>query len=47
MTPLVPTTEQNTAPFAGWNIPALLREMLQAWIAHHQRLADAGLGGDI
>ncbi|MDP4024882.1 hypothetical protein Q8W71_19820 [Methylobacterium sp. NEAU 140] len=55
MIPLVPTssptsspTSAQTAPLAGgWNLAALVQDMVRAWIAHHQRLADLGIGADI
>lgn len=47
MIPLIPTAETAGTPFAGWNFPAIVRGMLQSWISHHQRLAEAGIGGDL
>jgi hypothetical protein len=43
MIPLVPTTDHAAAPFAGWSFPVLFREMFDAWVAHHQRMADLGV----
>lgn len=47
MIPLIPTGETAAASFAGWNFAAIVRELVQSWVAHHQRLADAGIGGDL
>lgn len=46
MIPLVPTSQHDAASFAGWNFAALLRDALQSWIAHHQRLADLGIASE-
>ncbi|MCJ2013302.1 hypothetical protein [Methylobacterium sp. J-076] len=49
MIPLIPTHETAAAPFAGWNVAGLFQDIVRSWIAHHQRLADSGigLGGDL
>lgn len=46
MIPLVPTTQHDTASFAGWNFADLLRGAFRSWIAHHQRLADLGIASE-
>ena len=47
MIPLVPMTQAAVAPISGrWSLATLWRDMLRTWIAHHQRMADLGLGGE-
>ncbi|MDP4003810.1 hypothetical protein [Methylobacterium sp. NEAU K] len=42
------STAHLTAPASGpWSLRGLFREMLNAWLAHHQRLADLGVRGDL
>jgi hypothetical protein len=42
------STQNIAAPAAGgWSVRAIVRDMLNAWFAHHQRLADLGIGGDL
>lgn len=42
------STQNIAAPISGsWSLKALVREMLNSWLAHHQRLADSGIGGDL
>lgn len=46
MIPLVPTAPHTADNFSGWNFAALLRDVMQSWIAHHQRLADLGIASE-
>ncbi len=42
------STQNIAAPVSGgWSFKALVRDMLNSWLAHHQRLADSGIGGDL
>lgn len=42
------STQNIAAPVSGGrSFGALVREMLTAWLAHHQRLADLGISGDL
>jgi hypothetical protein len=42
------STQNIAAPVSGgWSLKAIVREMLSSWLAHHQRLADSGIGGDL
>ncbi|MGH1589826.1 hypothetical protein ACRBEV_17670 [Methylobacterium phyllosphaerae] len=42
------STQNIAAPVSGaWSFRTLVREMLNSWLAHHQRLADSGIGGDL
>jgi len=42
------STQNIAAPAAGgWSFGSILRDMLNAWFSHHQRLADLGIGGDL
>ncbi|APT30746.1 hypothetical protein MCBMB27_01455 [Methylobacterium phyllosphaerae] len=42
------STQNIAAPVSGgWSLKAVIREMLNSWLAHHQRLADSGIGGDL
>jgi hypothetical protein len=42
------STQNIAAPAAGgWSVRGIVRDMLNAWFAHHQRLADLGIGGDL
>ncbi|MGT2480117.1 hypothetical protein ACU4GR_17625 [Methylobacterium oryzae CBMB20] len=35
------STQNIAAPVSGgWSLKAIVREMLNSWLAHHQRLAD-------
>ena len=48
MIPLVPLAQNAAASLTGsWSLSALWRDMLRAWIAHHQRMADLGLHGGL
>ena len=41
------STQNISSPATGgWSLGALVRDMLNAWLAHHQRLADLNIGGD-
>jgi hypothetical protein len=41
-------TQNIAAPVSGaWSVRAIVRDMLNAWLSHHQRLADLGIGGDL
>ena len=41
------STQNIATPASGsWSLGAIVREMLDAWLAHHQRLADLGVCGD-
>ena len=46
MIPLVPTATHTAAPFAGFNLSAFIRDMVDAWIAHHQRMSDLGINAE-
>jgi hypothetical protein len=42
------STQNIAAPTSGgWSFSAIVREMLNSWLAHHQRLADLGIAGDL
>jgi hypothetical protein len=42
------STQNIAAPVSGgWSLGTVVREMLNAWLAHHQRLADLGVSGDL
>jgi hypothetical protein len=42
------STQNIAAPTTGgWSFSAIVREMLNSWLAHHQRLADLGISGDL
>ena len=47
MIPLVPQTRTAAPIPRGRSLSALWREMLRAWIAHHQRMADLHLHGGL
>lgn len=48
MIPLVSTAKTAAIPFAsGWSAVALWQDMLRAWKAHHQRMADLGVHGGL
>jgi hypothetical protein len=46
---LFTSSTQNIAAPAdgGWSFGSVLRDMLNAWLSHHQRLADMGISGDL
>lgn len=46
---LFTSSTQNIAAATngGWSFSAIVREMLNSWLAHHQRLADLGISGDL
>ncbi|MBE7246374.1 MAG: hypothetical protein INR63_15610 [Actinomycetospora chiangmaiensis] len=46
---LFTSSTQNIAAPAdgGWSFGSVLRDMLNAWLSHHQRLADLGISGDL
>ncbi len=46
MIPLVPTAPHTAAPFAGFSLSSLFRGMVDAWIAHHQRMSDLGINAE-
>jgi hypothetical protein len=42
------STQNIAAPAAGgWSLRAIVRDMLNAWLAHHQRVADIGGAGHL
>ncbi|MCJ2053304.1 hypothetical protein [Methylobacterium sp. J-070] len=42
------STQNIAAPASGaWNFRAIVRDMLTAWLAHHQRLADLGVSAHL
>jgi hypothetical protein len=42
------STQNIAAPASGrWSLGTIARDMLNAWLAHHQRIADIGLGGGL
>jgi hypothetical protein len=42
------STQNIAAPASGgWNLRAIVRDMLNAWLAHHQRVADIGGAGHL
>ena len=42
------STQDIAAPAAGgWSLRAIVRDMLNAWLAHHQRVADIGGAGHL
>ena len=47
VSPTRPAVPVSAAPVSGgWNLAALVQDMLRAWIAHYQRLADLGIQGE-
>ncbi|MGH1573116.1 hypothetical protein ACRAWG_23655 [Methylobacterium sp. P31] len=42
------STQNIAAPASGrWSLGTIVRDMLNAWQAHHQRVADIGHGGGL